>query len=131
MCGALRLSFKNAGKPDKQVSNHIAAIWEMTAFTLFSFLRIAPKLRIDREPAAASEQKRDEDDDVEHRKLRVAMRKHVLQDCHAKCSSKWCCISTSEAVGDQKSEQMNWTSVAAKADGTAAGKFISASIKGG
>jgi hypothetical protein len=31
----------------------------------------------------------------------------------------------------KKSEQLNWTSVAAKADGTAAGKFISASIKGG
>jgi hypothetical protein len=43
MCSALRLSFKNAGKPDKQVSNHIAAICKVTAFTLFSFLRIAPK----------------------------------------------------------------------------------------
>jgi hypothetical protein len=31
----------------------------------------------------------------------------------------------------KKREQMNWTSVAAKADGTAAGKFISARIKGG
>jgi hypothetical protein len=90
------------------------------------------KLRIDREPAAAGEQKRDGEDDVEHRNLWVA-----------RCASTFCRIATLSVPvsgaaftrvkqsATKKSEQMNWTSVAAKADGTAGGKFISASIKGG
>ncbi|MEY2607390.1 MAG: hypothetical protein QOH31_5240 [Verrucomicrobiota bacterium] len=102
MCGALRLSFKNAGKPDKQVRSHRGDLYSDRFYVVFRSCESRRKLRIDREPAAASEQKRDEDDDVEHRKLRVAMRKHILRDCHAKCYSKQCCIYTSEAAGDQE-----------------------------
>jgi hypothetical protein len=63
------------------------------------------KLRINRESAAASEQKRDEDDDVEHRKLRVAMRKHILQDCPLSVPVSSAAFTRVKQPATKKSEQ--------------------------